>query len=1092
MSEARLGVLVEQLRRAAGPSASEQRSDRDLLHAYAAGQDEDAFAALVRRHGPLVWHVCRRALPTPQDAEDAFQATFLVLAQKAPSGGWRESVAPWLYAVARRAASKLRSRLARQGPAGPERAAPDPLQEMTARELLATLDEEVAALPKAQRGPVLLCLLEGHTQEEAARLLGTPLITLRRRLDAGKKALQARLTRRGVAPSAALGALAFARLPAAPVPALAAGARAAALAEGVLVPARSRGLLALLLALAALGGVGLAACRFLTGAAPPPGGGTTARAAAPADPLPPGAVLRLGSARFRHRGQVGSLAYSASGKLLASGGWGNPFVALWDPETGRERLAARVSRVGVNDLAFSPDGQLLAAAGRDGVAYLWDAATGKPRLELKGYRGEVKALAFSARGDALAVAAGTEVRLYDPSKGRVQKTFEAKPGWVSGVALSPDGRVVAAVASALPAALNEHTVHLWDRDTGKRLHELRGHRGPVLHVAFSRDGRVLATTGQDQTLLWEVASGKPRGPLGGGSRAALSSDGKLLAVAGYGGAVRLWELGTGKQVGKLPANANMVLALAFSPDGKALASANGGSVIHLRDLSTGRPRLPLEGHEELISSVAWSPDGRAAATHSWDGTVRLWDAGTGKELRRLNVRGGDGADIALPRSVLAAVSFSPDGKLVAATRGDEAVLLWDVRTGKQAGRYPGERFAFSPDGKWIACSGRGRAVAVNRGVLHLYDRATGTKVRELWGHHTPISWLTFSHDSRTLISAGLAFWSDTAGRETSFLRVWDVATGEERRGLSAEATRMRSLWGFSTEATQVQALSPDGRTWASTTRRGETIKLGEVATGGWRGDLSGHAEHVYAVAFSPDGRLLASASMDGTVRLWELPDGKEVARLEGHRGWVLSVAFSPDGRRLLSGGADATALVWDVSRFAARARPPASLTAAELERCWVDLGGDARAAYRAAARLLSSPGAAAGLLGARLRPAAGVDGNRLDRLIAELGSDQFAARERATEELAKLGELAEPALRKALGGERDLEVKRRIRRLLDASGKGKLTPETTRQVRAAEVLEWLGAAEPRRLLEALAKGAPEAPLTREAGAALERLRKRPP
>src|SRR5262245_53500579 len=193
MSEARLGVLVQQLRRAAG-----EPSDRDLLHAYAAGQDEDAFAALVRRHGRLVWHVCRRALPTPQDAEDAFQATFLVLAQKAAGGGWRESVAPWLHAVARRVASKLRSRLARPGPARTGRDAPDPLEEMTARELLAALDEEVAALPVAQRGPVLLCLLEGHTQEEAARLLGTPLITLRRRLDARKKALQARLTRRGV------------------------------------------------------------------------------------------------------------------------------------------------------------------------------------------------------------------------------------------------------------------------------------------------------------------------------------------------------------------------------------------------------------------------------------------------------------------------------------------------------------------------------------------------------------------------------------------------------------------------------------------------------------------------------------------------------------------------------------------------------------------------------------------------------------------------------------------------------------------------------------------------------------------------------
>src|SRR5262249_38580480 len=156
----------------------------------------------------------------------------------------------------------------------------------------------------------------------------------------------------------------------------AAGARALALAEGLLMPARPRGLLALLLALAALGGIGLAARRFLAGPAPL----TTRAGATTADPLPAGAVLRLGLARFRHRRHVGAPSYAPGGKLLASGGWGNPFVALWDTETGRERLEVRGPRTGVNDLAFSPDGKLLAAAGRDGVAYLWDAATGKPRL----------------------------------------------------------------------------------------------------------------------------------------------------------------------------------------------------------------------------------------------------------------------------------------------------------------------------------------------------------------------------------------------------------------------------------------------------------------------------------------------------------------------------------------------------------------------------------------------------------------------------------------------------------------------------------------------------------------------------------------
>ncbi len=1068
MSDPRLSVLVQQIRQSARPAPS----DRDLLRAYAAEHDQAAFTALVRRHGPMVWHVCSRVLHRPQDAEDAFQATFLVLARKASSAGWRESIGPWLHAVAQRSAAKLRSRLARPSPSARERAAADPLDEMTARELLAVLDEEIAALPEPLRGPVVLCLLEGRTQEEAARLLGTALITLRRRLDAGKKALQAQLTRRGVAPSAALGALAVARLSYPPVPALAAG---------LLAPAASRysGLLVLLLVLV-VGGIGLAANRFL--AAPPPPARSAAAAPAKADPLPAGAVLRLGSPRLRHRGPVGCLAYSPDGRWLASGGRWSAFVAVWDARTGRERVEVRVPKTGVNALAFSPDGKVLAGAGVDGAVYLWDPATGKQRQRWQGHGGEVRALAFSKRGDVLAAGAAFEVRFYDTERGRLPRAFKVEPGWASAVALSPDGRTVTAASSGWPVAgaIRGGTVSLWDRASGKRLHLLSGHSSSVLHIAYSGDGRTLVTMGAERTLTWDVASGKQRGPLGGagGGRAALSSDGKVFAVGCNDGAVRLWDLASGKLVRKLPGHAESIMALALAPDGKTFASAShASSVIHLRDTSSGAPRLPPSGHTERIGAVAFGPDGRTLATASSDGAVLLWDGRTGQELRVLAA--GDAAGTEANRVTLA---FTPDGSQVGYTRGDR-VLLRNVRTGKEVGRYQGSGFAFSPDGKWLACAEVGK-VDGNRGVAVLHDRVTGKKVRELWGHRTPLAWLDFSPDSRTLNSAGLAFWADSAQRETSFLRRWDVATGQERRGLPAQATRMRALFGFSAEATQVQALSPDGRMWASTTRKGDTIKLGEMATGGWRGDLAGHAEMIYAVAFSPNGRLLASGSMDGTVRLWELPAARQAACLEGHRGWVTSVAFSPDGTRLLTGGTDGQALVWDVSRLARRA-------GTTVEDCWEDLGGTSATAYRAAARLAACPEQAIKLLRGKLRPITAADARRVERLLAELGSEQFTTRERASEELAKLGELVEPTLRKALGGATDLEVKRRLKGLLSVSDRGQLPPETIRQVRAVEVLEHLGGREARRLLETLARGAAEARLTREARESLERLRKRP-
>jgi hypothetical protein len=202
---------------------------------------------------------------------------------------------------------------------------------------------------------------------------------------------------------------------------------------------------------------------------------------------------------------------------------------------------------------------------------------------------------------------------------------------------------------------------------------------------------------------------------------------------------------------------------------------------------------------------------------------------------------------------------------------------------------------------------------------------------------------------------------------------------------------------------------------------------------------------------------------------------------------VLTVAFSPDGTRLVSGGLDTTALVWDLRRFAKRPGAAADLTAAQLQQCWEDLGGTAASAYRAMGKLLSSPARTVAFLGGRVQAAPTAETRRVAELIANLGSEQFEVRDQAMNELQKLGEVAAPALRKAFSADPPLEVKRRLESLL-----GKLThwpAETLRQVRAVEVLEHAGTAEARGLLERLVReGAPEARLTREAEAALRRLK----
>jgi hypothetical protein len=206
---------------------------------------------------------------------------------------------------------------------------------------------------------------------------------------------------------------------------------------------------------------------------------------------------------------------------------------------------------------------------------------------------------------------------------------------------------------------------------------------------------------------------------------------------------------------------------------------------------------------------------------------------------------------------------------------------------------------------------------------------------------------------------------------------------------------------------------------------------------------------------------------------------------------VLSVAFSPDGTRLVSGSIDTTALIWDVSRFTKRSKST-PLTAKALESCWTDLAGDAEVAYRAIGRLLGSPREAVALLGEHLKPAPSATTEHVNKLIGDLDSKQFKTRDQAMKELEKLGAVAVPVLHKALTAKVSLEMRQRMELLLEKVQGASLPPEMARQVRAVEVLESIGTAQARKLLEGLvAAGAPEGRLTQEAEAALRRWQ-RPP
>jgi RNA polymerase sigma factor (sigma-70 family) len=1046
-------------------------SDRTLLERFRARSDEAAFAALVRRHGPMVLGVARRALGPGPDAEDVCQGAFMLLARRSAGPRQPEALAAWLHGVALRLAWKCRRSSERRKAAEGRvmAAAPSTTNDASWREVLAVLDEELARLPAPYRSPLVLCYLQGKTQDEAARLLGWTLPTCRGRLERGRRKLRERLTRRGLELGAVLGTAGLAASSAQALTgpfARAIVARAVALAgEAAGRPGRW-GLAAVLLLGLSAATAGLAARSAALPQEPPDRGGQLPVPMGQArEGLPPGAVARLGSDRFRHSDMIHSVAFTADGRSVVTADRSD--IRVWDAAIGRlrHRFDLPADRF-TSDTAATPDPRVVVSlrGGKKLTFHRLDAATGRElgRLELD-QPGMADSVSFAPAGDRFAVAGKErQVWVYDATTGAEKAHFPIVGPRVWHQEFSPDGGSIA-------LADGGDTLRVHDAANGKATAELRQEGASFRFVTFAPDGRSLASI--------EESGGPERG----------------VSV------VRLRDLATRSLSRTFTGNYPYTHNLTFSPDGRLLAAGSHGVEVILWDPATGREVRRLRALPGVLR-IAFSPDGQTLAAANNHGAVSLWEVASGRRLPQ-------SAD---PVLSVRDLHFTPDGRRV--TGIAETAIEWDAASGEAVHRFPmvGGRqagFALSPDRRLIAASD-----SWSDGPIHLFDAATGAKVRDLAGHGRGCWRLLFSADGHTLYSSSwdksVRAWDVDAGRERWHLDgfrsgVDQLALSPDGRLLAAASTDASAQGDYAIRLCEAAtgrelrrfmpghgsafavAFSPDGRWLASVggepgrpNTRG-AVQLWEVATGKEVRSFEGHTERVTCVTFSADGRNLATGSIDKTVRLWEVGSGLERLRIGAHRGLIHSVAFSPDGRRLASASEDAPGYVWDVDALAGRGT-------ADLDRLWADLAGeDAPAAFRAVRRLAGATERSLPFLRDRLKPAAGVEAGRVRQLVRDLDSPQFAARQRAVTELTRVAPDAEATLR----GERDVaesvEVRKRLDRLLRGLDS---TPEVLRTVRAVEALEAMGTPEATKFLGELAAGAADARLTREAVAARERRR----
>jgi WD40 repeat protein/serine/threonine protein kinase len=552
-------------------------------------------------------------------------------------------------------------------------------------------------------------------------------------------------------------------------------------------------------------------------------------------------------------------------------------------------------------MALSPDGRTLVTCGDGGSILIWDLASRHP-VRLLGYVSNSVALAPDGNLLAIASVTGRAVHLWDLAA-RCERATLPHEEDVTAVAFSPDGMLLA-------SGCRDGSIRLWDMASRREMNVFRGHAQLLGSVVFSPDGLTLASGGFDgRVRLWDIATQSPIASFDAHKAPvfcmSFSADGKTLASGGADSTVQLWDTVSRQRQATLRGQRTVVRSAAFSPDGKTLATGSGDGAIRLWDIAARDISKLLRGHGNVVTALAYAPDGKTLISACWDGIVKVWDVPSESDPDAVTEHS----------TAFNSLAFSPDGTTLAI--GDVrkgSVALWDIASRAQVGLETGapgplQCIEFAPNDPVLATTG-------GDNMVRLWD-VPALKQLAAFPHEGNVFSFAFSPDGKLLVGA-------SAGPVTL---VWDRATGREVARLSP-GLRAR--------------FSPDGALLATT--NGRNVLLWDVATWQNAGELRGTGANerasnsaLFGLAFSPDGRMLASSDFEGTLLLWDMATKRRVAARRVHSVPFGSVAYSSDGRRLVTAGGDGVVRLWDTAmlqKIAALAGDDGGAAGPEVERLW--------------------------------------------------------------------------------------------------------------------------------------------------------------